>query len=90
MGMSLYGANVLARKELSAATILSYYYPGTETKDALSAATPEGEPTTESSAAAAPAGETTTESSAAAAPAGETTTKSVAAAAPAGTSQKEQ
>lgn len=77
MGMSLYGANVLARKELSAATILSYYYPGTETKDALSAATPEGESTTESSATAASAEENTTESSA-------------AAAAPAGTSQKEQ
>lgn len=28
MGMSLYGANVLAEKQLSAATILSYYYPG--------------------------------------------------------------
>ena len=90
MGMSLYGANVLARKELSAATILSYYYPGTETKDALSAATPEEETTTESSAAAAPAEETTTESSAAAAPAGDTTTKSAAAAVPEGTSQKEQ
>lgn len=75
MGMSLYGANVLAGKELSAATILSYYYPGTETKDALSAAT--GETMTKNSAVAAPAEETTTESSA-------------AAAAPAGTSQKEQ
>lgn len=88
MGMSLYGANVLARKELSAATILSYYYPGTETKDALSAAT--GETMTKNSAVAAPAEETTTESSAATAPAGDTTTKSAAAAAPAGTSQKEQ
>lgn len=88
MGMSLYGANVLARKELSAATILSYYYPGTETKDALSAAT--GETITKNSAAAAQAEESTTESSAAAAPAGDTTTKSAAAAAPAGTSQKEQ
>lgn len=28
MGMSLYGANVLAEKQLTAATILSYYYPG--------------------------------------------------------------
>ena len=27
MGMSLYGANVLAEKQLTAATILSYYYP---------------------------------------------------------------
>ena len=31
MGMSLYGANTLAKKQLSAATILSYYYPGTKT-----------------------------------------------------------
>ena len=30
MGMSLYGANALAKKQLSAATILSYYYPGTK------------------------------------------------------------
>lgn len=30
MGMSLYGANVLAEKDLSAKMILSYYYPGTE------------------------------------------------------------
>lgn len=35
MGMSLYGANALAQKDLSAATILSYYYPGTELKDAF-------------------------------------------------------
>ena len=35
MGMSLYGANALAQKDLSAATILSYYYPGTELQDAL-------------------------------------------------------
>ena len=35
MGMSLYGANALARKDLSAATILSYYYPGTELQDAF-------------------------------------------------------
>ena len=33
MGMSLYGANVLAKKQLSAATILSYYYPGTKILD---------------------------------------------------------
>lgn len=33
MGMSLYGANALAQKDLSAATILSYYYPGTELQD---------------------------------------------------------
>lgn len=33
MGMSLYGANALAEKDLSAATILSYYYPGTEIRD---------------------------------------------------------
>lgn len=32
MGMSLYGANVLAEKQLTAATILSYYYPGVEIK----------------------------------------------------------
>lgn len=32
MGMSLYGANVLAEKQLTAATILSYYYPGVEVK----------------------------------------------------------
>lgn len=30
MGMSLYGANALAEKQLPAATILSYYYPGTK------------------------------------------------------------
>lgn len=30
MGMSLYGANALAEKQLAAATILSYYYPGTK------------------------------------------------------------
>ena len=30
MGMSLYGANVLAEKDLSVKMILSYYYPGTE------------------------------------------------------------
>lgn len=30
MGMSLYGSNALAQKEIKAATILSYYYPGTE------------------------------------------------------------
>lgn len=30
MGMSLYGANSLAQKDLSAKMILSYYYPGTE------------------------------------------------------------
>lgn len=30
MGMSLYGANALAEKQLTAATILSYYYPGTK------------------------------------------------------------
>lgn len=36
MGMSLYGANGLAEKDLSAATILSYYYPGTEIKNGLS------------------------------------------------------
>ena len=30
MGMSLYGANALAKKQLSAAMILSYYYPGTK------------------------------------------------------------
>lgn len=30
MGMSLYGANELAGKDLSAKMILSYYYPGTE------------------------------------------------------------
>lgn len=35
MGMSLYGANALAQKDLSAATILSYYYPGTELQDAF-------------------------------------------------------
>ena len=35
MGMSLYGANALAQKYLSAATILSYYYPGTELQDAF-------------------------------------------------------
>ena len=28
MGMSLYGANILAEKQLTAAMILSYYYPG--------------------------------------------------------------
>lgn len=33
MGMSLYGANALAKKQLSAATILSYYYPGTKIVD---------------------------------------------------------
>ena len=33
MGMSLYGANALAEKDLSVATILSYYYPGTEIRD---------------------------------------------------------
>ena len=32
MGMSLYGANALAKKGLSFQTILSYYYPGTERK----------------------------------------------------------
>ena len=32
MGMSLYGANSLAQKDLSAKMILSYYYPGTEVK----------------------------------------------------------
>lgn len=41
MGMSLYGANSLAKKELSAATILSYYYPGTEIREDLARATPE-------------------------------------------------
>ena len=35
MGMSLYGANALAQNDLSAATILSYYYPGTELQDAF-------------------------------------------------------
>lgn len=30
MGMSLYGANALAEKQITAATILSYYYPGTK------------------------------------------------------------
>lgn len=30
MGMSLYGANALAEKQIMAATILSYYYPGTK------------------------------------------------------------
>lgn len=30
MGMSLYGANALAGKQIAAATILSYYYPGTK------------------------------------------------------------
>lgn len=35
MGMSLYGANALAQKDLSAATMLSYYYPGTELQDAF-------------------------------------------------------
>lgn len=30
MGMSLYGANALAEKQIPAATILSYYYPGTK------------------------------------------------------------
>lgn len=35
MGMSLYGANALAQKDLFAATILSYYYPGTELQDAF-------------------------------------------------------
>ena len=30
MGMSLYGANALAQKDLNAKMILSYYYPGTE------------------------------------------------------------
>lgn len=35
MGMSLYGANALAQKDLSAATILSHYYPGTELQDAF-------------------------------------------------------
>lgn len=30
MGMSLYGANALAEKQIAAATILSYYYPGTK------------------------------------------------------------
>lgn len=35
MGISLYGANALAQKDLSAATILSYYYPGTELQDAF-------------------------------------------------------
>lgn len=30
MGMSLYGANALAEKQIQAATILSYYYPGTK------------------------------------------------------------
>lgn len=33
MGMSLYGANALAEKQLAAATILSYYYPGTKIVD---------------------------------------------------------
>lgn len=33
MGMSLYGANTLAKKQLSATTILSYYYPGTKILD---------------------------------------------------------
>lgn len=33
MGMSLYGANALAEKQLAAATILSYYYPGTKVVD---------------------------------------------------------
>lgn len=33
MGMSLYGANGLAEKDLSAGTILSYYYPGAEIRD---------------------------------------------------------
>lgn len=33
MGMSLYGADVLAQKDLAAGTILSYYYPGTEVKN---------------------------------------------------------
>lgn len=32
MGMSLYGANILAEKQLTAAMILSYYYPGVEIK----------------------------------------------------------
>lgn len=31
MGMSLYGANVMAEKHMSAKMILSYYYPGTKT-----------------------------------------------------------
>ena len=33
MGLSLYGANALAKKDLAAGTILSYYYPGTEIKN---------------------------------------------------------
>lgn len=33
MGMSLYGANALAEKQIAAATILSYYYPGTKIVD---------------------------------------------------------
>lgn len=33
MGMSLYGANVLAEKGLAYQTVLSYYYPGTELKN---------------------------------------------------------
>ena len=33
MGMSLYGANALAEKQITAATILSYYYPGTKIVD---------------------------------------------------------
>lgn len=35
MGMSLYGANTLAKKGLSFQTILSYYYPGTEVKNRI-------------------------------------------------------
>ena len=33
MGMSLYGANALAEKQITATTILSYYYPGTKIVD---------------------------------------------------------